>query len=70
MVVEYSYFIGQQKYAKEVLERLGFDKSNTVSNPTVLGCKLSRKDVRWTLDHGVLYKRSKGASLTAYSDID
>ena len=67
MIVEYAYFIGQQKYAKEVLERLGFEKSN---NPTALGCKLSRNDVIWTLDHGVLYKRSKGASLTAYSDID
>ncbi|KAJ8616926.1 hypothetical protein MRB53_013112 [Persea americana] len=35
-------FICQRKYAKEVLERFGMDRSNPVTNPIVPGCKLSK----------------------------
>lgn len=35
-------FICQRKYAKEVLERFGMERSNPVNNPIVPGCKLSK----------------------------
>jgi hypothetical protein len=33
-------FINQKKYASEVLQRFGMDRSNSVHNPIVPGCKL------------------------------
>jgi hypothetical protein len=37
-------FICQSKYAKEVLERFGMERSNPVKNPIVPGCKLSKHE--------------------------
>ena len=37
-------FINQKKYASEVLQRFGMDKSNSVHNPIVLGCKLVKDE--------------------------
>ncbi|RVW41754.1 Retrovirus-related Pol polyprotein from transposon TNT 1-94 [Vitis vinifera] len=35
-------YISQRKYAKEVLERFGMEKSNSVKNPIVLGDRLTK----------------------------
>jgi len=37
-------FINQKKYASEVLKRFGMDKSNSVRNPIVPGCKLVKDE--------------------------
>ena len=37
-------FINQKKYALEVLKRFGMDKSNSVHNPIVPGCKLGKDE--------------------------
>ena len=37
-------FISQKKYALEVLQRFGMDRSNLVQNPIVLGCKLVKDE--------------------------
>lgn len=37
-------FICQKKYAREVLERFGMEKSNPMTNPMVPGCKLSKDE--------------------------
>ena len=35
-----SVYLSQKKYAREVLEKFGMDKSNPVTNPIVPGSKL------------------------------
>jgi len=37
-------FINQKKYAPEVLQRFGMDRSNSVHNPIVRGCKLVKDE--------------------------
>jgi hypothetical protein len=37
-------YVCQIKYAHEVLQRFGMDRSNLVKNPIVLGCKLSKDE--------------------------
>lgn len=37
-------YVCQRKYAHEVLERFGMDKSNLVKNPIVPGCRLSKDE--------------------------
>jgi hypothetical protein len=37
-------FINQKKYASKVLQRFGMDKSNSVRNPIVPGCKLVKDE--------------------------
>ena len=37
-------FINHKKYASEVLQRFGMDKSNSVHNPIVPGCKLVKDE--------------------------
>lgn len=37
-------FICQQKYAKEILERFGMENSNSLCNPIVTSCKLTRDE--------------------------
>ncbi|XP_058746365.1 uncharacterized mitochondrial protein AtMg00810-like [Vicia villosa] len=52
-------FIGQQKYANEVLTRFGIDESNKVCNPIVLGYRLT-KDESGKLVDATNYKQMVG----------
>lgn len=53
-------FIGQRKYAREVLERFGMKQSNSVYNPIVPGCKLSKDGSGAGID-ATMYKQMVGS---------
>ena len=53
-------FICQKKYAREVLERFGMEKSNPMTNPMVPGCKLS-KDEDGKAIYASFYKQMVGS---------
>ncbi|KAM7488108.1 hypothetical protein LguiB_025592 [Lonicera macranthoides] len=53
-------YISQKKYASEVLERFGMDKSNPVHNPIVPGFKLSKYEEGVKVS-GIFYKQIIGS---------
>jgi hypothetical protein len=53
-------YISQKKYAKDVLERFGMEKSNSVKNPIVLGVKLM-KDEEGAKVNATVYKQLVGS---------
>lgn len=53
-------FIGQRKYAREVLERFGMKQCNSVYNPIVPGCKLSKDGSGAEID-ATMYKKMVGS---------
>lgn len=53
-------FINQKKYASEVLKRFGMEHCNSVRNPTVQGCKLTKEGVGPEVD-ATLYKQMVGS---------
>ncbi|CAL2259665.1 unnamed protein product [Prunus armeniaca] len=53
-------FISQKKYALEVLEKFGMNKSNPVLNPIVPGCKLLRDEDGVKVD-STIYKQIVGS---------
>ncbi|CAL9019212.1 unnamed protein product [Prunus brigantina] len=56
-------FICQRKYAKEVLERFGMERSNLVNNPIVPGCKLSKSGSGAVNVDATKYKQLVGSLL-------
>ncbi|RVW47997.1 Retrovirus-related Pol polyprotein from transposon RE1 [Vitis vinifera] len=75
-------FISKKKYALEVLNRFGMDKSNSVFNPIVPGCKLVKDEggvkaakrvlryLRGTIDFRIFYRKGGDDELVAYTDSD
>ncbi|KAJ8621549.1 hypothetical protein MRB53_030078 [Persea americana] len=53
-------FLGQRKYAQEVLERFNMDQCNSVHNPVVLGFKLTKDEKGVEVD-STLYKQMVGS---------
>ncbi|WJZ87437.1 hypothetical protein VitviT2T_006816 [Vitis vinifera] len=53
-------YISQRKYAKEVLERFGMEKSNSVKNPIVPGDRLTKNEGRVKVD-ATKYKQLVGS---------
>ena len=56
-------FICQRKYAKEVLERFGMERSNLANNPIVPGCKLSKSGSGAVSVDATEYKQLVGSLL-------
>ena len=53
-------YICQRRYAREILKRFGMDKCNSVKNPIVPGCKLS-KDEEGTKVDSSMFKQVVGS---------
>lgn len=53
-------FINQRKYASEVMKRFGMEQCNSVRNPTVQGCKLTKEGAGSQVD-ATLYKQIVGS---------
>lgn len=53
-------FISQMKYVKEILERFGMQHCNSVKNPIVPGCKLTKDEGGMKVDASV-YKQKVGS---------
>ena len=43
-------FLCQRKYAREILEKFGMDRSNSVQNPIVPGTKSTKDEVETKVD--------------------
>lgn len=57
---ESGIFIGQKKYASEVLSRFGMEECNAVRNPMVLGCKLTKEGTGAAVD-ATMFKQLVGS---------
>ncbi|GKB26996.1 retrovirus-related pol polyprotein from transposon TNT 1-94 [Tanacetum coccineum] len=53
-------FISQTKYVREVLERFGMNNCNSVKNPIVPGCKLTKSNEEEKVD-ATIYKQKVGS---------
>nr|GFD53530.1 uncharacterized mitochondrial protein AtMg00810-like [Tanacetum cinerariifolium] len=64
-------FIGQRKYAQEMLEKFNMDQCNSMHNPAVPGLKLT-KDAEGTEVAGTIYMKMVGSLMyltTTRSDL-